>query len=215
MNTPITLPPLSMRPPHPTPAANLAQIRGEYQTAYFEWVGPTAEEEDREPHDHEYWRQCPADAPAVADHAREAMAAAERGDLQVAAEHASRACKRARPLGGLGRTSPLRGLYDAIRAAICFTAIREAYRHTRGMRIGGGNWSLVQAADRARDAMAAVERAVLTEWGAPDERRGMAAAADLAWLAVDAAQQGEPESAASYSHFYRVIRGVVDGVPDL
>jgi len=195
----------------PTPAPNLAQIRGEYQAACYHWVGLA--EEGWDPCEYEYWRECPADAPAVANHAREAMAAAEHGDLRVAADHALEACVRARPFG-LVRTSSLRGLYDSIRAAISILAIREAYRSTLSMRIGG-SWSLAQASECASDAMAAVERAVQTRPGAPLERRGMARAQDLARSAADAAQQGKLGSAASYSHFYDVIRGVVDGVDPL
>ena len=192
-----------------TPTPNLTQIREAYRVIPTDWVGP--DEEDQEPCDREFWLQCIADAAAATDHAREAMAAAERGDLQSAADHALKARVRARPLGSEW-TPPLGQLYDSIRAAIGMVAIREAYWLTQGARTGGDWVATVQAADRAREAMVAAERAVLTEWGAPAERRGMATAEDLAWLAVDAAKRGEPESAASYSHFYRTIRGVIRGV---
>ena len=195
-----------------TPTPNLVHIREAYRGTLVDWAGPAVEDQD--PCDREFWTQCIADASASADHAREAMAATERGDLQAASDHALQACSRALPLGP-DRVSPLHQLYDAIRAAIGMVAIREAYWLTQGARTGGDWVATVQAADRAREAMAAVERAALTEWGAPCERRGMATAEDLAWLAVDAAKRGEPESAASYSHFYRVIRGVIHGVPDL
>ena len=200
---------MSTAPTTPT-ADPLDAIRAAYQGTLAEWVGPAVK--DQEPCDREFWAQCVADVSAATDHAREAMAATERGDLQAASDHALKACSRARPFG-LNWTSPLHQLYDAIRAAIGLSAIREAYWLTQGARTGGDWVATVQAADRAREAMAAVERAALTEWGAPCERRGMATAEDLAWLAVDAAQRGEPESAASYSHFYRTIRGVVKNQP--
>ena len=107
-------------------------------------------------------------------------------------------------------------------------AIREAYRGTLGV------WTVPPAvedqdpfdsdfreecisntsiaSDHAREAMVAAERAVLTECGAPSERRGMVAAEHLACLAFDAAVRGESESAASYSHLYHTIRGVIQNV---
>jgi len=191
-----------------TPAPNLAQIRKAYQVTDVEWAGPP--EEDQEPCDREFWAKCIVDAAAATDHAREAMMAAERGDLQVAAEHASRAWFLALPLGS-DWTGPLGQFSDAIRAAIGTLTIREAYRHVQGARTGGDRVATVRAANYAREAMAEVERAARTEWGALDERHGMAEAQDLAWRARDAAEQGGAESAAPYFHFCHTIYTVVEG----
>ena len=98
-----------------TPTPNLDAIREAYQGTLAEWVGPAVK--DQEPCDREFWAQCIADVSAASDHAREAMEAAERGDLQAAADHAREACSRARPFGS-NWASPLRRLYDAIRAAV-------------------------------------------------------------------------------------------------
>jgi len=98
-----------------TPTPNLVQIREAYRGTLAEWVGPAVEDQD--PCDREFWAQCVIDVSAVADHAREALAAAERGDLELASDHAREAWSRARPFGS-NWASPLRRLYDAIRAAI-------------------------------------------------------------------------------------------------
>ena len=98
-----------------TPITNLDAIREAYQGTLAEWVGPAVEDQD--PCDREFWAECVANVSAASDHAREAMEAAERGDLQAAADHAREACSRARPFGS-NWVSPLRRLYDAIRAAI-------------------------------------------------------------------------------------------------
>ena len=98
-----------------TPIANLDAIREAYQGTLAEWVGPAVK--DQEPCDREFWKECVANVSAASDHAREAMEAAERGDLQAASDHAMQAWSRARPFGS-NWASPLRRLYDAIRAAI-------------------------------------------------------------------------------------------------
>ena len=98
-----------------TPTPNLVQIREAYRGTLVDWVGPDVEDQD--PCDREFWAQCVIDASAATDHAREAMVAAERGDLQAASDHAREACVRARPFG-TDWNSALRQLYDAIRAAI-------------------------------------------------------------------------------------------------
>ena len=98
-----------------TPTPNLTQIREAYQGTLAEWVGPAVK--DQEPCDREFWKECVANVSAASDHAREAMEAAERGDLESASDHAMQAWSRARPFGS-NWASPLRRLYDAIRAAI-------------------------------------------------------------------------------------------------
>jgi len=108
METPTT-------PTTSTPTPNLDAIREAYQGTLAEWVGPAVK--DQSPCDREFWAQCVANVSAVSDRAREAMEAAERGDLQAASDHAMQACVRARPFGP-NWVSPLRQLYDAIRAAI-------------------------------------------------------------------------------------------------
>jgi len=98
-----------------TPTPNIVQIREAYRGTLAEWVGPAVEDQD--PCDREFWAQCVIDVSAVADHAREAMVAAELGDLRAASDHAREAWSRARPFGA-DWTSTLRQLYDAIRAAV-------------------------------------------------------------------------------------------------
>ena len=105
---------MSTAPTTPT-ADPLDAIRAAYQGTLAEWVGPAVK--DQEPCDREFWAQCIANVSAASDHAREAMEAAERGDLQAASDHAMQAWSRARPFGS-NWASPLRRLYDAIRAAI-------------------------------------------------------------------------------------------------
>ena len=105
-----------------TPTPNIVQIREAYQGTLVDWVGPD-EEELEDPCDREFWAQCVVDVSATLNLAREALAAAERGDLELAADHAREAWSRARPFGS-NWTSPLHQLYDAIRAAIGMVAIR-------------------------------------------------------------------------------------------
>ena len=99
-----------------TPTPNIVQIREAYQGTLVDWVGPD-EEELEDPCDRESWTQCVVDVSATLNLAREAMVAAELGDLRAASDHAREACSRARPFGA-DWTSTLRQLYDAIRAAV-------------------------------------------------------------------------------------------------
>jgi len=90
-----------------TPTPNIVQIREAYQGTLVDWVGPAVE--GQEPCDREVWAQGVIDVSVVADHAREALAAAERGDLELASHHAREAWSRARPFGS-NWASPLRRL---------------------------------------------------------------------------------------------------------
>jgi len=196
--------------PTRTPITNLDAIREAYRGTLGVWTVPPAVE-DQDPFDSDFREECISNTSIASDHAREAMEAAERGDLLLASDRALRACVRALLLGREWNYR-LRRLYDAIRAAIGLAAIREAYWLTQGARTDG-DWEVtLRASDHAREALAAAERAVLTEWGAPSERRGMVAAEHLACLALDVAARGGPESAASYSHLYHTIRGVIRNV---
>ena len=98
-----------------TPTPNIVQIREAYRGTLAEWVGPAVEDQD--PCDRESWTQCVVDVSATLNLAREAMVAAELGDLRAASDHAREAWSRARPFGA-DWTSTLRQLYDAIRAAV-------------------------------------------------------------------------------------------------